>query len=249
MNPSKTVVMMFYHPNRPPPRQPFIQLHGTTLSVVSQHKHLGLVLESSLRWTNYVDHIIRKALNKLHLIHRIRGTLSCSALCFLYKTYVRPIIEYASLPYCNIPVVLSDRLERFQRKAARVCLRLPLFTSAHHSSLLHRLDLPTLYSCRQVKLALLGHSIYHKYSPPHILDISLPEHSQPSYSLRHMRAFTLPTPRTDRHRDSPVNASLLVFNSLPADYRDLPTRSVFKPKIQSLLLSSICTCSAHPILH
>ena len=127
VNPSKTVVMMFYHPNRPPPRQPFIQLHGTTLSVVSQHKHLGLVLESSLRWTSYVDHIIRKALNKLHLIHRIRGTLSCSALCFLYKTYVRPIIEYASLPYCNIPVVLSDRLERFQRKAARVCLRLPLF--------------------------------------------------------------------------------------------------------------------------
>lgn len=249
VNPSKTVVMVFHHPNRPPPRQPSIVLHGTTLSVVSQHKHLGLIIESSLRWNRYVDHILAKSLHRLFQIHRIRSSLNSFALCFLYKTYVRPIIEYASLAYCNIPVALSDKLERFQRKAARVCLRIPLFKPVHHSHLLHSLDLPTLFSRRQIKLALLGHGIYHQYSPPHILDIPLPVHSGLSYSLRRMRVFSLPTTRTDRHRDSPVNASLHLYNSLPADIRDLPAKSLFKSKVESLLLSSICCCSSHPVLH
>ena len=246
VNPTKTVILPFHHPNRPLSHIPNIVLHETCLSVVSQHKHLGLIISSDLRWHSYIDHIIQKSLKKLRFFHRIRGAITSSALCFLYKTYVRPIIEYASLAYCNLSATLSDKLERLQRKAARICLRIPLFTPVHHSSILHLLHLPTLQSRRNVKLALLGHSIHYQYAPPHVLGISLPLHSIHNYSLRHSHIYSLPKARTDRYLHSPINSSLTIFDALPADYRAVPARAQFKSTIEQYLISSVCSCSSHP---
>ena len=249
VNATKTVVLSFHHPNRPPSRKPAISLHQTALSVVTQHKHLGLIIQSNLRWNIYLNHVISKSLRKLHLLHRIRGSINSSALCFLYKTYIRPVFEYASLAYSHLPSALSDKLERVQRKAARVCLRIPLFEPVHHSSLLHSLCLPTIYSRRLVKLALLGHSLYYQYAPPHLLAISPHIQSEPRYSLRHSRIFALPKARTDRYRDSPINLALHAFNNLPAEYTNIRSKSLFKSKVEPFLLSSICCCTSHSSLH
>ena len=59
----------------------------------------------------------------------------------------------------------NNRLERIQRKAARICLHLPLFSPVDYSSLLHRLQLSILFSRRRIKQLLLSHSIFHHYAP------------------------------------------------------------------------------------
>ena len=77
-----------------------------------------------------------------------------------------------------------DKLECFQRKAATVCLRLPLYTPADHSHLLRRL--------------------LRRYAPPHIFQLNLPPPTTCNYSLRHRRSDRIPSSRTDRHKDSPI---------------------------------------------
>ena len=52
----------------------------------------------------------------------------------LYKTYVRPIIEYGSISFMSAPKVQLSRLEQIQNEAIRICLRLPRYIRI---SLLH----------------------------------------------------------------------------------------------------------------
>ena len=50
VNKTKTVILPFYHANRPPPRLPEIKLGQTLLETVTQHRHLGIIFQHDLRW-------------------------------------------------------------------------------------------------------------------------------------------------------------------------------------------------------
>ena len=178
---------------------------------------------------------------------RLRNSLNSSALSYLYRTYIRPKLEYACIALSPLPINTLDRLERFQRKAARICLRLPLYTPVNHSHLLHQLNLPSLYSRTKIKHILLAHSIYHQYAPPHILQLNLPPLTTPIYSLRCQRSYHIPSSRTDRHKDSPIHKSLHLLNLLPEDIKNTHDRTLFKSQISALLTNSVCSCSHHPL--
>ena len=246
VNTDKTVVMIFHHTNRPPPPLPAITLNSKPLKVVSKQRHLGMILQQTLRWSAHLDHVITKANKSLFQLRRLRSKINPSALVYLYTTYIRPILEYGSTVATPLSVTLCDRLERYQRRAARVCLGIPLFSPVDHSLLLHKIELPSLFSRRIVKHVLFTHSISYNYAPPHLLGLQLTSH-QPAYSLRHTRMYNIPTTRTDRHRDSPVNIALQYFNLLPQSISSIPDRSAFKNAAAALLINSICPCSAHPI--
>ena len=146
-----------------------------------------------------------------------------------------------------LPVHTMDKLERFQLKAARVCLHLPLYTPADHSHLLRRLSLSSLHCRRNIKHLLLAHSIHHRYAPPHILQLNVPPPATPNYSLRHRRSYHVPSSRTGRHKDSPIYKSLYRLNSLPESIKSTRNRAQFKFQINDLLINSVCPCSSHPI--
>ena len=245
VNASKTVVISFHHKNRPPQRIPRILLYDTVLSVVPQHRHLGVIIQQNLKWDKHIHTVLAKSSSKLGQFRRYRCILTANAMTYLYKSYIRPILEYASTSYSNLPCNLHDSLERFQRKAARICLRLPLFTPVNHSTLLHNTKLPTLSSRRKFKLLLLAHSIRFKYAPPHIQNIPITYNHSP-YALRQNRMFSLPTTRTDRHRDSPIYAALHEFNKLPEEFRGHAGKIAFKNATSQFIQSSIFTCSDHP---
>ena len=207
VNVDKTAVMAFHHSNRPPPPLPPITLNSKYLSVVKKQRHLGVIFQHNLQWTSHIIQALAKAGKTLHMLRRLRSTISPEALVHLYKTYVRPILEYASIVTTPLSQTLMDKLERFRRRAARICLRVPLFNPVNHSLLLHKLSLPSLFCRRKLKHILFIHSIHHKYAPPHILAVSTSYSSTP-YQLRHSRIYHLPTSHTDRHRDSQLHAAM-----------------------------------------
>ena len=146
-----------------------------------------------------------------------------------------------------LSITALDRLERIQRKAARICLGIPLFTPIPHSTLLLRINWPTLFSRRKIKLTLFAHSILHQYAPQHIRMLATPTQVVTPYGLRHTRTWHLPSTRTNRCKDSPLFKSLELYNALPADIREIPVRATFKNAVSTLLLNSICSCSDHPL--
>ena len=241
VNAGKTVVMSF---QRTQTLQ--LTLHKTTLKQVSSHRHLGLTIQSDLRWNEHVQTKISKAQRSLAILMKIRGTIHTNALTLIYTTYIRPILEYATLATSNMTTTLQDKLERFQRRACRVCLRLPMFQPVNHTSLLFQLSLDTLSSRRHYRQVTLAHTLHMGTVPPHLLNPHFcPLAKRPTIQLRRTRTYELPTTKTTRHRDSPINIALCRYNNLPADIREIKSIALFKKSVSPLILSSTCSCSSH----
>ena len=128
VNVEKTVTMLFHHDNRPPERLPTIYLQDHLLNVARKQRHLGIVFQHDLRWAEHINTILNKSLTSLKNLLRLRNSLNSSALSYLYRTYIRPKLEYACIALSPLPINTLDRLERFQRKAARI---MPSPTALH----------------------------------------------------------------------------------------------------------------------
>ena len=247
VNASKTVTMKFSgREGLNNATQLPVQLNGTQLRTVQMHRHLGLEIQCDLRWGAHIQSKINSSSKLLFLVRRLRSSLTSRALALIYTTYIRPKLEYASVVYSSLSQKLSDQLERFQRRVARICLGMPLFNPTNHTALLHKLEWSTLSSRRQVSRLVFAHRLLNRNVPPHLITLIPPRPSRPSQMLRHSRVFSLPTVRTSRQRDSPINLSCHDFNGLPSSVSAIPSISEFKKQMLPLIESSVCTCSNHP---
>ena len=244
VNATKTVTMCFN-----PHHNLQVTLNGNLLAQVASHRHLGLTIQADLRWTEHVEAKIAKANRQLFQLQRLRSTISKPALIAIYTTYIRPILEYGTLVLSNLSKTSQYKLESLQRRAGRLCLGLPLFQPTHHSSLLHHLHLPTLSSRRHYRHVVLAHQLIHGNVPPHLQGTLFNHPHPPTHNLRQARPYNIPTTRTNRHRDSPLNFAAQLYNSLPNDMHSIVHPDTFKKSVSPLILSSICSCYAHPYPH
>ena len=60
---------------------------------VSQHRHLGLTLETCLNWKAHIDYITAKASCCLGFLQCFKYKLSRKTLDYLYKSYILSILN------------------------------------------------------------------------------------------------------------------------------------------------------------
>ena len=66
------------------------------MDLFSQAKLLGVVISNYLKWNQHVDAICKKASKHLYALHLLkRSALPVDVLMTVYRTIIRPIIEYA----------------------------------------------------------------------------------------------------------------------------------------------------------
>ena len=79
-------------------------------------------MSRDLSWSNNVDAIVNKANKVVGLIKRTVGSKNKEIFSMLYKSLVKPILEYV----CPVwsPYLVKDKLaiEKVQRRASRVSL-------------------------------------------------------------------------------------------------------------------------------
>lgn len=245
VNRRKTVVMA--SSRRPLPLAFNITfVDGVPLSRVDSHKHLGIYISSDLRWEQQVTYVLSRAARQLAVLKRLRSSLSQAALSKFYTMYIRPSLEYASTVWGSLPLRLTERLERFQRRAAKIILRRSLFAPSDHDELLLTLQWPTLYSRRQYRSAILGYRIAKKLVPSHLLEsaATFPTREVP-YGLRRPGHFATPIPNTLLYMDSPLFHAVTTFNQLSSDTRSKETLALFKESARGELLSHKCPCTGH----
>ena len=96
---------------------------GKSLKSVKHVKDLGIMVSSDLSWSKQVNVTVNKANKLLGLVHRTVGSSNPGAFSTLYKSLVRPVLEYAA-PVWNPAYLVKDvlALERVQRRASRLAL-------------------------------------------------------------------------------------------------------------------------------
>ena len=95
-------------------------LNNSELSVVSQHKDLGILFTANLTWNSHYEAITAKALKSIGLMCQIfSNATSVIAKTTLYITMVRSTLLYCSplwRPYLMKYILLLERIQRHATK-------------------------------------------------------------------------------------------------------------------------------------
>ena len=98
---------------------PTISLNNVQVERTTYQKHLGVILDEKLNFTEHVDSTISKVNKGISLIKKLSHSLPRKSLVTIYKVFLRPFIDYGDIIY-DQPNNESfcEKLESIQYKAA-----------------------------------------------------------------------------------------------------------------------------------
>ena len=96
------------------------KLNYQTLHQVTKTKYLGVTINQTLSWHDHIINICNKANATCGFLQRNLRNCSTQIKSCAYNTYVRPIIEYASVVWSPHTQDDISRIELVQRKAAHL---------------------------------------------------------------------------------------------------------------------------------
>ena len=97
-----------------------IKLEDQVISNVDHAKSLGLIIDNRLSWSNHVNELCKKVTSAIGALRRIRPLISQSTAVLVYNSLIQPHFDYCSLVWDGLSDQLSDKLQKFQNRAARV---------------------------------------------------------------------------------------------------------------------------------
>ena len=119
---------------------------GTTLSTVEAEKDLGVWIDNDLKFRKQAASVVSKASQVLAMIRKSFTAITVTSLPLLYKSLVRPILEYGNVTWGPFNRHDQQAVERVQRRATRL---VPSLRNHSYVDRLKALDLPSLYHRRR----------------------------------------------------------------------------------------------------
>ena len=165
---------------------------------VDELRFLGVIINNKLTWTSHIEYIRRTASKRTYAIRLLKPLLPTASLITVYFATVRSILEYASPAFVNLPVGLSNMLEKLQNRFHKLICG----SNANLECSCGRFT--TLSSRRQISATRL----FKKASndPNHILHPIIPKRSARS------NRFIQPPSNTSKFRNSYIPFTTLLIN-------------------------------------
>jgi len=223
-NPTKTESMVIS--NKRSSVHPPLYYGNVQIQEVDTHKHLGLTFSSRLSWLPHIKSLLNNV-SKLHgVLCRLKNTLDRSVLYKIYKTFVRPKLEYASVIWSDCTEREKGVLERLQLSFARIVSGARKGTKNEH--LYRDVKWLKLEERRQRNTLLFMHKLVYGEAPDYLVSL-LPDKSI-NYNLRHnfIPQFRA---RTEKFNNSLIVNGIKLWNSLPQHIKNIQEISVFKRAI------------------
>ena len=95
-------------------------MNGSELDISSSFTQLGLSISSNLTWKPHIHSIAMHASQKLGCLSRARGYFSPPQLLTIYKSQIRPSLEYCSHIWGGASKSSFYHLDKVQSKAIRL---------------------------------------------------------------------------------------------------------------------------------
>lgn len=159
LNESKCTVVNFG--SLSPRTQYFI--NGTPLSVSPSIKDLGVLMQSSLKFTDHISKITCKARAKINLLFKCFFSTDPALYCRAFTTFIRPLLEYGSVIWSPHTVTLANQLEAVQRNFSRRLFARCFLPYALYLDRIAQLSLQTLEHRRFIFDLLFLHKSVHGF--------------------------------------------------------------------------------------
>ena len=98
---------------------PAVFFNNLPINRKSTQKHLGLLLDEKLNFSEHINEKLKKVTKSINLLRKLNLTLPCSSLLIIYKSFIRPHLEYGDIVYdLQNNSSLSEKIESLQYNAA-----------------------------------------------------------------------------------------------------------------------------------
>ena len=99
---------------------PPLYMNNTQIKHVTQHTHLGVIIEELWSWKNHIETILGKAWKRIDILRSLKFKLDRQTLETMYFSYIRPLLEYSDIVWGNCSQSDTQALEKLQTEAGRV---------------------------------------------------------------------------------------------------------------------------------
>ena len=208
-----------------------------TLTETTIERDLGIIIDNKLNWQNQIDHAISKASIAFGSLKRSFKFWTPLTFCTLYKTFVRPHLEYGAQIWNPHLQQDTSRLERVQRRMTKI---VPQLRSLPYAQRLAQMDLTSLAERRERGDLIQFFKIHHNFNRVSWLKPLEPLHSTltdgPAGSTRgHSYRFHSEKPSNSASRENFfTNRTIHKWNALPPEVVEAPSINSFKNRLDKL---------------
>ena len=97
-----------------------VKMDGSVLEEKTSFEMLGLTFSSKLDWASYIVSIAKTASKKIGALIRSMKFLSPEVVLYLYKSTIRPCMEYCCHVWAGAPICYLDLLDKLQKQICRL---------------------------------------------------------------------------------------------------------------------------------
>ena len=165
---------------------PPVKFNENNITKCSYQKHLGIVLDLKLNCNTHIDQKIKKCNKLIGLMKRLSVNLPRSALLTIYKSFIRPHLEYGDILYDKPDnESFQNKIEKVQYKA---CLAITgAIQGTSREKLYEELGLHSLVERRRRNKLIFFYKIVNGLLPDYLYSY-LNFASQQNYHLRSAKA-------------------------------------------------------------
>ena len=118
-DPSKQVIEICFSHKRDNENYPSLAFNDTKVQLANSQKHLGLFLDSKLDFNEHIENKINKCNKIIGIMKRLYLILSRKSLVTIYKSFIRPNLDYADIIFGKpFNESFKRKIQKVQYKAA-----------------------------------------------------------------------------------------------------------------------------------
>ena len=191
------------------------------------HKHLGLILDSTLSFNEHLMGITTKCNTLLNPLKLLKFSIKSKHLEQIYSSFILPHLEYCSLVFDSTNQNNLARLDQVHYRAGLIvsgCLH-----GTNKLKVFECLGWMTLEKRRALKKLTLMYDVEHSGVPSYInRAFTKFRNSEPMVRLRNQRQYNIPVNISTRYAKSAIPNTIRMWNSLPVEIKTIYSRNAFK---------------------
>ena len=136
---------------------------NTIIYDAKSHKHLGMALSNDLSWNDHIDDMLNRDGKRIDVLSYLKYRLDRYTLEIMYKSYIRPIIEYGDVIMFNMNEQLIQSTESVHKRAGMTISGAIRGTSSE--TVLGELGRCSISKRREIYKLVLFYKIFHHEAP------------------------------------------------------------------------------------
>ena len=205
-----------------------LSLGTQDIDQVSEHKVLGLTLDSELNWHSHLNSLAKRLSRNVYLLSRLKRFATKDALKLFFEAHINSFVNYVSTVWDSCSGEYMKRINSIHRRAIKLILPDQKLNTDEKFKALNILSLEKQLFYNK---AVITHKIYHDKAPSYLS--SLLKKAPTRYGSSKL---ILPLPRIDLFKSSISYSGSVIWNMLPNYLKTISSTPKFKKLLRIYLL-------------